>query len=200
LSAPVRTVVADQATIKRNGGPIDAYYLRGALKGVVAQDGSRRRENARGPNRDRHYYTRADFEEAWARYISCDPGNDPAHAAHPAPEPEAPGAAPGSVAPDQNEASGATDATPREDAAGAGLAPDHDTPSGATQGSDNSDEIGAGAVAPDAPDEIRPDANIHARCGYCGAALNGAACVAHDGKVFHADACLAEHLKRRSQA
>ncbi len=45
--------------------------------------GARRRADRK---RDRHYYTRADFEQAWARYISRDPENDPAHPAHPAPE------------------------------------------------------------------------------------------------------------------
>ena len=59
------------ATIKRNGAALDGYYLRGMLRGVVARD--RQRENARGPLRDRHYYARANFEPAWARYIPSRP-------------------------------------------------------------------------------------------------------------------------------
>jgi hypothetical protein len=210
------------ATVKRNGQPLDGYYLRGMLKGVVARD-PKQREKERGTGRDRHYYIRADFEEAWARYIPRDPENDPAHPAHPAPEPATPGVEPGSVGPDQNEASGPNQPQATETGGGAGLGPDGAVSSGPVQDTGKVEEIDAGAVGPDGPDQIGPDANTYgasgpaptvgeeldriveetaagARCGYCRTKLNGGACITHDGKTFHADACLAEYLKRRPTA
>jgi hypothetical protein len=69
-------------------------------------------------------------------------------------------------------------------------------------------------AVPDVPDQTGSETNIHARgngadhdqrvdaapvddrCGFCGSPMNGVSGVMHDGKVFHIEACLAEHLKK----
>jgi Protein of unknown function (DUF3631) len=202
------------ATIKRNGGPIDAYVLRGMLRGVAERD-PKQREKERGPNRDRSYYTRANFEEAWARYIPLDPENDPAPSAPPAPEPETPGTEPVSVGQDHDAVSGPTPAPQADIDTGAGVGPDGGISPGPTQSVDPASNIGVGQVGQAGPDEIQPNVDAYAagngadadqvvdevlagtRCSYCGAKLNGAAGVVHGGRTFHLDACLAEHLKKQ---
>ena len=70
------------ATAKRNGGPIDTYYLRGMLKGVVRRDPYQQERRPDG-GRGHRFYTRTDFEEAWQRYIPSLPENDLSHPSHP---------------------------------------------------------------------------------------------------------------------
>jgi Protein of unknown function (DUF3631) len=191
------------ATIKRNGAPIDAYYLRGMLKGVVRRE-SDQRENIKS---GRHYYTRANFEEAWARYIPADPENDPGDPGHPGPEPANPPSEPVSAVPDQNGASGTIRDHDQETPLQSRIVPDEVNPSGTTQAVDPAEENDAVPDHPDVPDQNGPDANTYAggdgasdpdaHCAYCKAKLNGAAGVMHGGATFHLDACLAEHLKKQ---
>jgi hypothetical protein len=190
------------ATIKRNGAPIDAYYLRGMLKGVVARspDQKARQATKKAPQ---HFYTRADFELAWERYISRNPVNDPEHPEHPEQGAANPGPEPISAVPDRKSPSGtsgtpgaADPAAPDQGVPDGGGVPDAKSPSGTGQ---PIDIAGVNEGVPNVPDQIRPAANVYpadACCGFCRAPLNGAACIAHDGAVFHADACLAEHLKK----
>jgi Protein of unknown function (DUF3631) len=180
------------ATIKRNGAPIDAYYLRGMLKGVVKREPDQREG---GAGHGRHFYTRANFEQAWARYIPVDPSNDPEHPDHPEQRPETPGAGPVSAAPDQGISSGAEQAVdlPGEN----DVAPD--APDGPDQNRpDANTYAGNGAAVPDGEaDRVVDEVIAGARCGYCAGKMDGSAGVVHGGKTFHLDACLAEHLRKQ---
>ena len=143
------------ATIKRNGAAdrrlLPARHAEG--RGRRATPSSARSSAARtaiaastpGPN----------FEEAWARYISVDPANDPAHPAHPAPEPQTRSQSQiqrgrikmGHPAPSEPR-------RPQKPAVGPDGAGWGDS-SGATQAIDLAAENGAGPWVRMAPDQIR---------------------------------------------
>ena len=88
------------ATIKR-GSPLNAYYLRNMLSGVVRRQKPKQRVGKgfwRG-------YLRLDFAEAWARYLPSDPVFPSATSATPPHTPGKPQKQPGSDEADQQEVS-----------------------------------------------------------------------------------------------
>jgi hypothetical protein len=88
------------ATIKR-GSPLDAYYLRNMLSGIVRRQKPKQRVGKgfwRG-------YLRSDFAEAWARYLPSDQASASATSATPPHTPGKPQKQPGSSEADENDAS-----------------------------------------------------------------------------------------------
>ena len=132
------------ATIKRNGGPIDAYYLRGMLKGVIERDptsAERKRGGTATAASTPGPISRRPGRDIYPR----DPVNDPAHPAIRHQRPQTRSAEPDSVAPDQNEASGAIRASARRASGWRPDGSDGGNSSGAKQASDKATENRRGA-------------------------------------------------------
>jgi hypothetical protein len=137
-------------TIKR-GQPIDAYYLRAMLSGIVKRQQSKMKIGGamwRG-------YFRADFADAWARYIPADPVSDPPPSGHPPPEPEKP-AEPTAYAVADHQRASATHPPPVADAppmnGGGGSVADGVSSSATAQAIDTAGEIGGGGGWTDGAD------------------------------------------------
>jgi Protein of unknown function (DUF3631) len=118
------------ATINR-GQPLNAYYLRTMLAGIVR----RQKSKAKIGGKMWRGYARADFVEAWTRYIPSTPSNDPPPSGHPPPGSKKPGKRRASAVADENRPS-ATDAPPP---AAAGTS--------ATSGGSVADGVAASATA-----------------------------------------------------
>jgi Protein of unknown function (DUF3631) len=141
------------ATINR-GQPLNAYYLRTMLAGIV----KRQKSKAKIGGQMWRGYTRADFAEAWARYTPQDPPDHPPPSGHPPPRSKKPAKPRDTAVADQNRPS-ATDAPPPPvdgaSAVGGGSVADGASASATAQTIDTAAKNGAGGGWPDVADENR---------------------------------------------